>query len=150
MSKRTKKSLKRGIGYLLLFIFLAYAVTPWVVPSNTRNPALSVQLLPGKVPAYEVRLTNLSPWPMALNGAFWRVTNEGIYMFWEPSQPPAQNLALLPLSTYTFQFTIFNGTSIEAKNYYSGPVLVEFSATAQMLWTPFALRLQSWSNSTTT
>jgi len=146
MSKKTNR--KKTIGYLLLFIFLAYAVVPWVVPSSTRNPTLTVHLLPGKVPTYEVRLTNPTPWPIAINGAVWLVTSPGIYMYWETSEPPPQNLALLPLQMHTFQFTIFNATSTAAKNYYSGPVLVQFSATAQMLWTPSTLRIQSWSNST--
>lgn len=150
MSKRTKMNSKRAIGYVLLFIFLAYAVAPWVVPSTSRNPTLTVQLLPSKVPTYEVSLTNPTPWPMALNRAVWLVTNQGIYMYWDTSESPAQSLALLPLQTHTFQFTIFNATSTEAKNYYSGPVLVELHATAQMLWTPSTLRIQSWSNSTST
>jgi hypothetical protein len=150
MSKRTKTSKKRVVGYLLLFVFLAYALSPWVAPSVTRNPTLTVQMLPGKVPTYEVRLTNPTPWPMALNSAVWLVTNQGIYMAWDTSEAPPQSLTLLPLQTHAFQFTIFNATDTEAKIYYSGPVLVELHASANMLWTPSSLRIQSWSNSTST
>ena len=139
---------KEAVVYAVILLFVAWAIFPWIVPSYSHNLVMSVQLLPRKVPAYEVRLLDLTPWPVTLTDARWMVTHNGLYNYWVPSEAPGQTLALLPLQSHTFQFIIYNETDTTITKYYNGSLVVELRATVQVLGTSSQIRIQSWYNST--
>jgi hypothetical protein len=139
---------RKAVACAVILLFLAWIIFPWVVPSYSHNLVMSVQLLPGKVPTYEVQLLDLTPWPATLTDAQWLVTHGGLYNYWVPSEPPKQVLLLLPLQSHAFQFTIYNGTATTVSNYYNGPLVVELRATIQVLGTSSPIRIQSGYNST--
>ena len=138
---------RKAFGYLILLIFIAWATFPWIAPSYSHNLVLSIQLLPGKIPTYEVRLLDLTPWPATLTDATWMVTHHGLYNYWAPSEPPKQTLVLLPLQSHVFHFTIYNGTATTVSNYYNGSLIVELRATIQILGNSSPIHLQSSYNS---
>jgi hypothetical protein len=139
---------RRKTAYAVILLFVAWVAFPWIGPNYSHNLVMSVQLLPSQVPTYEVQLLNAAPWPVTLTDATWLVTQNGLYNYWGPSEPPKQELFLLPLQSHTFQFTVYNATDSTPTQYYDGPLIVQLRATAQVLGASSPIRIQSTYNST--
>lgn len=125
---------RKVIAYAVMLLFVLWAIFPWIVPAYNHNLVLSVKLLTGDVPTYEVRLQNLAPWPTTLTDAHWMVRHNRIYEYWVPSEPPRQVLVLLPLQSHAFKFVIYNeATDTMRREYYHGALALELSATIHIL-----------------
>jgi len=138
----------RKITYTVILLLVAWVTFPRVAPSYSHNLVMSVQLLPSQIPTYEVQLLNAAPWPVTLTDATWLVTQNGLYNYWAPSEPPKQELSLLPLQSHMFQFTIYNATDSTPTQYYNGTLIVQLRATAQVLGASSPILIQSAYNST--
>jgi len=118
-----------AVAYAIPLLLIAYAVFPWIAPAYNHNLVLSIKFSTGSPPTYNVLLQNLAPWPVTMTGAEWLVTQNGIYNYWVPSEPPIQNLTLLPFQSHSFQFAIYNGTATAVDEYFNGTLTVDLKST---------------------
>jgi len=137
------------IASAILLIILLWAIIPWLVPAYNHDLMMTVQLLNSKDPAYEVRLRNLTPWPVILTEAQWLVTHNARYSFWVTSEAPKQDFWLLPYQSHVFQFTIYNDCPTE-REYFNGSLSVELHATIHVIGSTSQIRISTPYNSTLT
>jgi hypothetical protein len=140
---------RKSIAYVVILVCVVWAILPWITPVYTHNLVLSIKLSTDSPPTYEVQLQNLAPWPVSLNDAQWRVTHNGIYNYWVPSEAPIQTIMLLPLQAHSFQFTIYRGSATTVDKYYNGTLTIELLATINVIDASSSIHLISVYNATT-
>jgi hypothetical protein len=133
----------------LFLILIMYAIPPLIAPAYDHNLLLTVRFSTGSVPTYGVLLQNLAIWPVTLTDAKWWVTHFGIYNSWAPSEAPIQNLTLLPYQSHSFQFTIYNATTMVPVEYFNGTLTVDLTATIDVFGAESQIHIVGVYNATT-
>lgn len=129
----------------IILMIAVWTITPWFVPSH--YIVINIQLLKSRMPTYEVRLRNISPWPIILTEAHWYVTHASRYSFWAPSEAPKQDILLLPYQSHDFQFVIYNQCPT-GHEYYNGSLKIELTAVIHVIGSTSQIDFTAGSNST--